>query len=486
MSDPWTNTGVDLHLDLPPGRGRRVALESALREAIRMRRLAPGEPLPPSRVLARDLGVSRGTVVEAYAQLVAEGYLRSRQGAGTEVADAPGVMPRTEAEPHPRRFAADLRLGRPDLSSFPRQQWQRALNRSLQTASHAELGPGDPRGSRRLREVLADYLGRVRGVLATPERIIVCDGFTQGLRLVCDALVATGATRIGLEDPCLPDHRATAEAAGMSVVALPVDHDGALPATFRAATLDAVVLTPAHQAILGGTLANKRRTEFVRIAGEQNAYILEDDYDGEFRYGGPPIGAMQGLAPERVVYAGTTSKSLAPGLRLGWLVVPDDLLEPIVEAKRRSDRGTDVLAQLAMTELIGSGGFDRHIRRMRLRYRRRRDVLLDVLRTEVPSFTPRGAAAGLHLVVDLPAGGEIAEADVLRAAERHDVGLVGLQRFWHDATPGRPGLVLGYGAPHAHAFDGAMERLGALLREFGQGHPRSTSQRSELVQENGL
>lgn len=222
----------------------------------------------------------------------------------------------------------------------------------------------------------------------------------------------------------------------MSAVAVRVDHDGAVPDAFATSRLDAVVLTPAHQALLGATLAPARRTEFVRLAEGRGAYILEDDYDGEFRYDGHPIGALQGLAPERVIYAGTVSKSLAPRLRLGWLVVPEALLEPIVEAKRRADRGTDVLSQLALAELVSSGDFDRHIRRMRLRYRRRRDALVDTLRTAAP--------------------------------ERRSVGLVGLERFWH-GNPRARGVVLGYGTPHEHDYPNALAQLGGLLSSFGAG-----------------
>lgn len=465
MTDSWTNSGVDLHLDLPSGRGRRVALEAGLRDAIRSGALAPGAPLPPTRVLAAELGMARGTVVEAYAQLVAEGYLRSRRGAGTQVAEALGVMTRVGQEGSPPRLAADFRLGRPDLSAFPRLQWQRALARSLQVTPHLDLGPGDPRGSWQLREVLADYLGRVRGVLAAPERIVVCSGFTQGIRLVCDALAGLGTTGIALEDPCLPDHRATVLAAGLDIVSVSVDRDGALPGVFAKGGTGAVVLTPAHQAILGATLANHRRIEFVRIAGERAAYILEDDYDGEFRYGGPPIGAMQGLAPEQVIYAGTTSKSLAPGLRLGWLVVPETLLEPVVEAKRRADRGTDILAQLAFADLVRTGAFDRHVRRMRLRYRRRRDLLVETMAASLPGATPLGVAAGLHLVAELSASGGCSESDVVKAAERHAIGLVGLERFWHANRETR-GIVLGYGAPAEHDYVSAVARLMTMLRDL--------------------
>lgn len=414
-------------------------------------------------MLAAELGVARGTVVEAYGQLVAEGYLRSRQGSGTEVADAPGTMPDPAGERVRPRLAADFRLGRPDLSGFPRQQWQRALGRAFQSTPHADLGPGDPRGSRRTREVLADYLGRVRGVLATPDRIVVCTGFVQGLRLVCDVLAERGATRIGMEDPCLVDHRLTATTAGTTVVPMPVDALGSTPDALAAGAVDAVVLTPAHQALLGVPLANQRRTEFVRLATEQGAYLLEDDYDGEFRYDGQPIGAMQGLSPERVIYAGTVSKSLAPAVRLGWLVVPEELLEPVVEAKRRADRGTDVLGQLALAELIATGQFDRHVRRMRLRYRHRREALTDLLNAEAPDLVVRGVAAGLHLVAELPGG--LAEETVTSAAERRAIGLVGLQRFWH-GEPAWPGVVLGFGAPYQHEYDAALGRLGALWRDL--------------------
>jgi GntR family transcriptional regulator/MocR family aminotransferase len=244
-----------------------------------------------------------------------------------------------------------------------------------------------------------------------------------------------------------------------------VDAEGAVPGVFADGGPDAAVLTPAHQAILGATLANDRRTEFVRIAAQRGGYILEDDYDGEFRYGRPPIGAMQGLAPEQVIYAGTASKSLAPGLRLGWLVVPEAVLEPVVEAKRRADRGTDVLAQLAFADLVRTGAFDRHVRRMRLRYRRRRDLLVETMACSLPGVTPLGVAAGLHLVAELSSSGVCTEADVMAAAERHSVGLVGLERFWHMQGETR-GIVLGYGAPAEHDYASAVGRLVTMLGEL--------------------
>jgi len=464
MPGSWTSAGIDLHLELPAGRGRRAALEQALRDAIREGRLAPGERVPSSRALAGELGLARGTVVEAYSQLLAEGLLRSRPGAATEVADAPGVRPRPSSEPAPRRLTADFRLGRPDLSAFPRHEWVRATRQVLKVTPDAELGPGDPRGSARLRVALAGYIGRARGVVTAPELIVICSGFTQGLRIVCDALAAGGARAVALEDPCLPDHRATVAAAGLQVRAIAVDEAGARPDTSAASGTDAIVLTPAHQAPLGATLGRDRRAAFVRLAAQHNTFVIEDDYDGEFRYDRHPVGALQGLAPERVVYAGSASKSLAPGLRLGWLALPSALLEPVVEAKRRADRGTDVLAQLALAELIESGTLDRQIRRMRLRYRRRRDALVTSLARCAPAMSLQGIAAGLHAVTLLGDGAGISEADVLAAARERSIALTGLQPFWHRSDSAAQGLVLGYGTPPEHEYESALRRLEALLR----------------------
>ncbi|GBE68093.1 GntR family transcriptional regulator [Mycobacterium sp. MFM001] len=466
MPDLWTSWhgGVDLHLELPPGHGRRAALEDALRQAIREGRLTAGERLPSSRALAAQLGVARGTVVEAYAQLTAEGYLRSRPGAVTEVARGPALTPSGAAEPVPPRIVADFRLGRPDLSMFPRAEWLRALRRAFAVTPHSDLGPLDPRGSLRLRTVLARYLGRARGVLTTPERLVICSGFTQGLRLVCDALAAAGARSIALENPCLPDHRATVMATGLDVVPLDVDGSGAQPDGFTAKSVAAALLTPAHQAPLGVTLAAHRRVEFLRIAAQRGAYLIEDDYDGEFRYDRHPVGALQGLSPEQVIYAGSASKSLAPGVRLGWLAVPADLLDAVVEAKRRADRGTDVLAQLAFAELIDSGALDRHVRRMRRHYRQRRDALLATLSRHAPALPVHGVAAGLHAVVSLPEA--IAEADVLAAANKRHIALSGLAPFWHSESQGAQGLVLGYGTPLETEYPVALDHLGQLLRVF--------------------
>ncbi|WP_205878534.1 MocR-like pyridoxine biosynthesis transcription factor PdxR [Mycobacterium camsae] len=456
---------MDLHLELPPGRGRRVALESALRQAIREGRLAAGQCLPSSRALAAQFELARGTVVEVYSQLVAEGYLRTRPGAATEVAQGPSTPARVNAPRAAPRVVADFRLGRPDLSMFPRQEWLRALRRALHVTAHAELGPADPRGSPRLRTVLADYLGRVRGVLTSSEHIVICGGFTQGMRLMCDVLAAGAAGSIALENPCLPDHRAIAESAGLSVHPLDVDSGGAQPDRWPAPAA-AALLTPAHQAPLGMTLDAQRRTAFTRVAAARAGYLIEDDYDGEFRYDRHPVGALQGLAPEQVVYAGSASKSLAPGLRLGWLALPTDLVERVIEAKRRADRGTDVLAQLAFAELIESGALDRQVRRMRRRYRDRRDALVETLDRCAPGVSVQGVSAGLHAVVSLP--GDRTEADVVELARQRKIALTGLAPFWHGTGPRTNGIVVGYGTPAEQEYPRALAHFGQFMKAATQ------------------
>src|SRR4051812_1772456 len=439
MSEDWAGS-LDLHVDLQSGGGRRAALERAVREAIRAGRLRPGDRVPSTRALAHDLGLARGTVAEAYAQLGAEGYLQARPGAPTRVAEGVRALERLAPVGAPERPGLSLRPGVPDVSAFPRSAWVAALRRALSVAPDAVLGPGDPRGRPELRAALASYLGRARGVLADPERIVICAGFTEGLALLCRALRGTGA--LAMEDPCLAAHRDIAHAAGMRVAPLAVDERGARPAIPPGVA--AVHLTPAHQFPLGGTLAPQRRAAFVAWAREHGALVIEDDYDGEFRYDRQPAGALQGLDPEHVVYAGTASKTLAPALRLGWLVLPDRLLEPVLEAKLGAP---PPLHQPAPAELLSGGGYDRHVRRMRQRYRKRRDALL----ARLGDRRALGIAAGLHVVVEVES-----EPDVLARAGA--VALEPLGPYWHRRAAFQ-GLVIGYAAPPEHAFAAALSAL---------------------------
>jgi GntR family transcriptional regulator/MocR family aminotransferase len=460
MTDDWAGSR-DLHVEVAARGRRRAGLERALRDAIRAGRLHAGERLPSTRALSRDLGVARGTVADAYGQLAAEGYLTTSQGAPTRVASTPAARQgrlAPAARPNEPRF--DLRPGLPDVSSFPRRAWLRALRSALATAPDSALGISDPRGRPELRQALATYLGRARGVLADPAAIVVCTGYIQALGLVARALKTTGRPVIAMEDPCLELHRNIVESAGIEVLPLPVDEGGARPEVPDGA--GAVVLTPAHQYPLGGTLAPERRTALVRWARETGGVLVEDDYDGEFRYDRQPVGALQGLDPARVVYAGTASKALVPGLRLAWLVLPADLIEPVVDVKRLADYHSAVLDQLVLADLIGSGGFDRHVRRMRNRYRARRDRLLAMLADRAPYGRPLGVAAGLHLVLELPDGAP-SEAELVERGARRSVALGSLAAHWHGSGPRREGLVIGYGRPPEHAFGASLAALSDVV-----------------------
>jgi GntR family transcriptional regulator/MocR family aminotransferase len=466
-SRDWASS-IDLHVSLAPG-GRRAGLERAIRAAVRNGRLGAGERLPSTRALARDLGLARGTVAEAYAQLAAEGYLRTSHGAPTRVAPeprtpapapAPAPAPSASSPMPGRGLRFSLEAGVPDLSAFPRAAWQTALRRALASAPDRALGPGDPRGRPELRAALASYLGRARGVLADPGQIVICAGFTEGLALLAAALRARGTPTVAMENPCLHHHRDVAAANGLTVAALAVDERGAVADI--PANAGAVVLTPAHQFPLGATLAPERRAAFIGWARSADAIVIEDDYDGEFRYDRQPVGALQGLDPDRVVYAGTASKTLAPGLRLGWLVLPAALLESVIKAKQLIG-ATHALEQLALAELIRSSVFDRHVRRMRQRYRRRHDQLLALLAERTPAMRPRGIAAGLHLVLE-PAADTLREEQLITRAANHSLALEGLQPYWHDDTGGQPGVVLGYAAPAEHEYQATLAALHAALR----------------------
>ncbi len=466
MRETWaTSAGLDLHLDAVEGSRPRAALESALREAVRAGRLAVGTALPPSRALALDLGVARNTVVDAYGQLVAEGWLAARHGSGTWVAERASSWPAAErpaAPPAAQPARYDLRPGSPDLSAFPRAAWLAAARRALAAAPARSLGYGDPRGMQVLRMALAEYLARARGVLATPDRIVVCAGFSQGLEVLCEVLAASGAGELAVEAYGHVAHRQVAVARGLRLATLPVDADGAMVSDGVLDAVRAVLLTPAHQFPLGMALAPARRRHVADWAARVGGLVIEDDYDGEFRYDRQAVGALQALAPEHVVYAGTASKSLAPGLRLGWLVLPDKLTDEVTERKRATLRLSGSIDQLALAEFISSGGYDRQVRRVRLAYRQRRDRMVSALASEVPRVRVTGLAAGLHVVAALPSG--VQEQDVIALAAARGLALQGLA----DSRAGNqdlgPALVLGYATPPAHAFSTAVARLCAVLR----------------------
>ncbi|WP_328769135.1 MocR-like pyridoxine biosynthesis transcription factor PdxR [Streptomyces sp. NBC_00286] len=468
MEKPWATLGVDLHLDLGGSRLRR-GLTDALREAVRSGRLAPGTRLPSSRALAADLGIARNTVADAYACLVAEGWLTARQGSGTRVAERAAVAPDSDTAPRPRSPRGpthNLEPGNPDLASFPRAEWLRSARRALSEAPHDAFGYGDPRGRVELRTALAAYLARARGVRTDPDRIVICSGFVHGLRLLAAVLRQRGLRSLAVESYGLDVHWGVAEAAGLRTVPLPFDELGTCTGALAGAGRGAVLLTPSHQFPMGVPLRPDRRAAVVDWARGTGGLVLEDDYDGEFRYDRQPVGALQGLDPDRVVYMGTASKSLAPGLRLGWLVLPPSLTSEVVSAKGGTDWSCGVLDQLTLAEFITSGAYDRHVRASRLRYRRRRDQLVAALASRAPSVRATGIAAGLHAVLQLPPG---TEQSVVRAAARQGLLLHGLTRYRHadvaEVAAAGPydALVVGYGTPPDHAWSSTLDALCRVL-----------------------
>ncbi len=456
--------GSDLHLDLVlsgPG-GVRASLVRALREAVRDGRLAAGTRLPSSRGLAADLGLARNTVADAYGELIAEGWLTARQGSGTRVAQRPAPGQASAHRPSVQRPSGghSLYAGSPDTSAFPRAAWLAAARRAVTAAPNDAFGYGDPLGRPELRRALADYLARARGVRADPEQIMVCSGFGQGLAVLSRVLRQDGVRGLAVESYGLAPHRSLASAAGLRTHPLTVDQQGAdVGELTRRHDLGAVLLTPAHQFPLGMPLHPDRRAAVVDWARERGTVVLEDDYDGEFRYDRQPVGALQGLDPEHVVYLGTASKSLAPGLRLGWMVLPGRLVDRVLAAKTPAERHPDSLSQLTLAEFIGCGSYDRQIRAMRLRYRRRRDRLVRALAERAPQVRVSGIAAGLHAVLRLPPG---TEAQAVRGASWLGLAVQGMDGFRHpDHRPGpdADALVVGYGTPAEHAFPAALEAL---------------------------
>jgi GntR family transcriptional regulator / MocR family aminotransferase len=465
MSETWaTSAGLDLHVDLTGSRVR-AGLEAALRDAVRSGRLAQGTALPSSRTLAADLGIARNTVVDAYGQLVAEGWLAARHGSGTWVAERaepppPDHAPATAAARAPvARY--NLRPGVPDLSAFPRAAWLAAARRALADMPARSLGYSDPRGLKPLRVALAGYLARVRGVAVTPDRIVVCTGYAQALDLVCRVL-RTRHTRphLAIEGFGLPAHWAIATDFGMTLDPLAVDERGAVVAGLAGQA--GVLLTPAHQFPLGVALHPRRRREVVEWAAATGGLIVEDDYDGEFRYDRQAVGALQALAPEHVVYAGTASKSLAPGLRLAWVVLPAGLVDDVVSVKRAAGHLSSTIDQLTLAEFIESGQYDRQVRRARLGYRLRRDRLVGELSRRAPRVRITGIAAGLHALAILPDG--LGEADAIAEASRRGLAIQGLGDFTATGMQHDPALIVGYATPPGHAFTTALARLCAALQ----------------------
>jgi GntR family transcriptional regulator/MocR family aminotransferase len=463
-----TSRPLDLLVAVDRTRPRTLGrqIEDQLRNAIRDLALRPGSRLPSTRDLARELGVSRPIVVDAYAQLAGEGYLELRPGARPRVTGSAGRWeePASTRPAPPAEPKYDFRPGVPDLSSFPRTVWLRSLREALSTMRDADLGYTDPQGTEVLRLALRDYLGRVRGVVSDAARVVITSGYCQGRSLVCRALVSGGAWRVAVEDPCHDEVRNSVAGAGLTLVPLPVDADGMRVEGLEEAKVDAVIITPAHQYPTGAVLSGQRRGALLEWLRRTGGFAVEDDYDAEYRYDRAPIGALQAMDPEHIVYAGTASKTLAPALRLGWLVVPARLLAAVQQRQRQMDFGVSRIDQHAFADFLGRGELDRHLRRMRVRYRAKRDVLVEALTEALPEARVHGIRAGLHVAVQLRVGDQA--RTIREEALRRGVALTAMSDYYLDRTADSSMLLLGYGRISEAGIRAGVRELAAAVHSF--------------------
>ncbi len=446
-------------LEPRPRETLRATVERTLREAILGGALRPGVALPSSRALAVHLGVSRGVTTEAYGQLAAQGFLVTRTKAPPVV--APVATPARAAEQTaPRRSAPrfDFTPNTPDVTLFPGRRWTSALVEAARSVPAAAYDYGDPCGEPELRRVLADHLGRTRGVVADPDRLLVVQGAAQGIDLLARVLEARGARRVAVEDPSLDVQPRRFRAHGLAVAGRRVDGEGLVVDGLRA---DAVLVTPAHQFPTGAVLSGPRRRALLDWATRRRALVVEDDYDAEFRYDREPVRAVQGLDPDRVAYLGTASKTLAPALRLAWLVLPADLVGEAARVKELLDYSSPSLDQLALARFVSRGDYDRQVRRARAVYRRRRDRLLALLDAQLPGMPVSGIAAGMHVLVRLP--DDVDDRAVAARAEQDGIRVLPLSRYALSPA-GAGGLVLGYGRIHEDALGGAVAALARAVR----------------------
>jgi GntR family transcriptional regulator/MocR family aminotransferase len=480
-----------------------------LRGAILAGRLAPATRLPSTRTLARELGVSRNTVLRAYDQLLDEGYVEARLGAGTFIAEVipdeglrperpardDAVDPAPELGAHPptpiglsqvgarivaeapaggvswsirrRNVEYDFRYGEPAYLDLPHETWCRLVGRHARRAGTRQLAYGGPLGSPELRSALARYLGRARGVSCTPDQIILTHGSQQAIDLVARVLVDPG-DRVAIEEPHYTGISLPLAAAGAESVPIPVDDEG-LPTEeiARREPLRGVFITPSHQFPSGGVMPLARRLALLSWAETRGAFVLEDDYDGEFRYEGKPIPSLQSLDRSgTVLYVGSASKLLFPSLRIGWLVVPESLVRAFELAKAFADTGGATLEQRVLAEFIEQGHLERHVRRSRVRHGARRSALKRAVERHLPGVAElRGMPAGLHGVLwvpDLPAA---REAELRRRCERRSVGIYPVHPYY-TVPPSKAGYLLGYAALSESAIDEGVRRIAESVAEL--------------------
>ncbi len=459
MAVSQTNFAWATLLDIGPERGRlhdRLAL--ALRTAIRDGRLREGAAVPPSRALAEEIGCSRWVVTEAYGQLVAEGYLAARVGSATRVswAPVPTPPPPPTREQTPIRY--DLGPGLPDLRAFPRRRWAEAVRSVTGEAFHDDLGLPDPSGHKVLRGTIAQYLRRARG--ADPGSVFVCAGITDGLFRTCRALRARGIADLAVEEPGWGRLRDAAVSAGLRVHPVSVDHHGLRVDDLARTPARAVVVGAAHQFPTGAVLSSDRRAGLVRWAREVDGYVIEDDYDAEFRYDHHPVAVMQGMDPGRVFLLGSVSKTLSPALGLGWLLAPGAMVPALREANPVA-AAPPVLDQLALATFIERGWYDAHLRAARRRFRVRRDLLVRTLADLLPEGRVAGTAAGLHILLHLPDATDTSRA--VRNAAAAGLSVSDLDDYRTEPAPDRA-LVLGYGNIGDTEIPAAVTLLRDVLR----------------------
>ena len=474
---------LQLRIEDAPGGGRAGWLAERLRLAISDGRIPLGSRLPSTRVLAGELGVSRGVVTDAYRRLTEDGHVAGRGRGGTVVVAAPLAVPAPRPAPPGPPYPAtglfgsdpgtdvfdslraapariDLSPGVPDLAAFPRAAWLRAERAVLDDLAPADFGYGDPRGTPALRRAVANWLARNRGIRADPEEVIIVAGVAQALALLADVLRRDGVGRVAVEDPGSLGARQQLRECGLETPPIPVDSAGLRVDELDASGLTAVMLTPAHQFPTGVVLDGERRRRLMRWAGA-GGLIVEDDYDAEHRYDRPPVPALRSVLPERVCYAGSVSKLLAPALRVGWVLVPARYRDAFVAAKRTADLGNAALPQLVLARLMESGQLEHQLRFLRRRHIRHRDAMVSAIRTHLPGATPHGAAAGLHLMITF--AGDFDDAELAAAALARGVKVQPLS--WHSQRPYRPGLVLGYAANAPSTIVEGIAAIGAALRD---------------------
>ncbi|MDR7332976.1 PLP-dependent aminotransferase family protein [Roseateles asaccharophilus] len=475
---------LELDLQLAARGSRLASLHAALREAIASGRLAPGLRLPSSRELAAQVGVSRNTAVAAYELLASEGWLESRGAGGSfvaelpraavEVSDRASVAPwadsrwlRGEGGSWPASLvsgpapAYHFKTGMPEVAGFPFDVLRRLHTRALQAAAREPARYPDAQGLRALREAIAGHVSSSRAVACTADDVVITAGAQQALDLIARVLVTPGHTVAAVENPGYPPQRAALQGAGARLAPAPVDDEGlvvaALPDDARI-----VCVTPSHQSPLGMAMSLPRRRELLNWAAVRQAVIVEDDYDGEFRFTSRPLDALKTLDRDgRVFYVGTLSKILLPALRLGYVVAPAWARDALVAAKHASGFGSPTLTQAVVADFIAEGHLLRHVRRLRGEYAERRRVLEQALKRHLGDKAQvYPAIAGLHLAVALPG---VDTDELTRRAWGAGVGVEPLSRYWWGKGRGPAGLVLGYGSITAARIPEAVKRLAKVL-----------------------